>query len=46
MDTAVKAALRARDEKLKQFDQAILSVWTAENISEAKASMEGLILTS
>ena len=43
MDAAVKAAMRERDEKLKQFDRAILSVWTAEDVSEAKAIVEGLI---
>ena len=43
VETAVKTATRERDEQLKQFDRAILSVWTAEDVSAAKAIVEGLI---
>ena len=43
VETAVKTATRERDEQLRQFDRAILSVWTAEDVSAAKAIVEGLI---
>jgi hypothetical protein len=43
VDTAKRSARAKRLAELKQFDRAVLAVWAAENVQEAKQIVEKLL---